>query len=100
MKTPNLSDYLNDDEAGEVVLNLSQNLARTRHEDFDDVIAGHEFTDEESSRILNGKNDPGETQYQIAKASNFVSAEEMYDGNGRNTGPKLDPESAEAIYNP
>lgn len=96
---PNLSDYLNEDEAGEVVLNLSQNFARTRHEDFDDVVNGHTYSDDEEKEILSGKVDPGERQYQIAKSANFISAEQMYDGDGASpTVPE--PGSAEDIYNP
>ena len=95
---PNLSDYFSEGEINDVVLGLSQNLARTRHEDFDEVVDSHEFTDTQSEDILSGKVDPAEKMYEIAKAANFVPAEELYDGDGGDVGPELDPDSAEALY--
>lgn len=92
---------IDEQENGDAILNISQNLARTRHEDFDDVVAQHEFTDEQSNEILSGKVDPAERMYEIAKSSGFtpLSAEELYDGDGSSLA-EPEPGSAEALYNP
>ena len=91
-----LNDYYTDDEQRDVIMNLSENLARTRHEDYDAVVRDFNYSDEQVEDYLSGKVDPAERAYQIAKEASRLSAEDIFDRNAESAEP--DPNSLDAIF--
>ena len=77
----NLNDYFNEDEVGQIGTAISENLARSRHADYDEVCSSVEFNDEQIKRIF-GEGDPAENAYQTAQATrNYQTPDSViYDG--------------------
>ena len=75
--TVNLSEVLTGDEETSVRGQIAGDMARHRHDDFDETINSHKFTEDEVSRIYAEDIDLAETAYEIAKAANFVTADEF-----------------------
>ncbi len=74
-------DYLTDEEKRDFRLDESQNLARARHKDYDDVTNEYMHTvrtnEKVRDRILHA-DDPGEELYRRARSANEVSLEDVF----------------------
>ena len=91
-----LGDIYTEEEQAAIGLDLSEELARRRHDDYEAVVNGYEFTQEHQERIFNGESDPAETAYAIAKEGSTISMEDILDNNV--DFPEPDSESVEGIF--
>ena len=89
--------YFTDEEAVKVRTHYQIESARLRHDDWDDVVNNHKWTDEQTTEVETYEGDAAQLAYDVAKEASTPTAEEMYDGPGPAPEP-ADPNSPEAIY--
>ena len=94
----NPGDYFTDDEAVKVRTHYQIESARLRHDDWDERLNSHKWTNEQTTQVETHEGDAAEFAYNLAKDASTVSAEQLYDGDGGPAPEPADPDSPEAIY--
>ena len=97
-KRPDLTERFSETEAQDITFGLSEDWARKRHDDYEEVVAGHEFTQEQAKEVVSGDFDPAEKAYEIAKSGGhkLASMEDILSGDAVVDAPE--PGSAKDVY--